>query len=474
MNLNPFEWFRGSLVVAWRDFTANATSVRGVFVSILMLLVMIGAAFGLSGLAPTGPGIQNEYVLWASPAYPTNGSAAGVVVWVADVFGEGRPDVDIALGEPVLPNDPDFVFRERATRITNGTGWVAFPDLGPGFWPLEMRVGILTSTSLVLLDPSPPPGNATLWLRRFEVLGDGAARDVGLQVMRPEGRPVAGAEVRLNGTLQGMTSGDGFFHLRLGAGVWSVAVDVAGERFGQDVFVTESLVSLPIASGPDSILFFLAYILMGVFGPIVAIALSYDALAKERFQGSLELLLVRPATRTGLAVGKFLGTFASVAVPVVGVQLASLAGIAGLTGEWPEAGFAAAFILGTMALLASYVLIMQIFSTFMKSAGTAILSAFFVWLVFNALWNLVILAGTAVLGIEGGTPEYFSFVASALLLNPSGVFQLTLTAYLPPHLLGAFGASLGGLPTWSGPVAFVMWIAGLLVVAVLVFKAKVV
>lgn len=474
MTLQPLEWFRGAFVVAWRDFTSNVMSVRGVFVSLLMLLVMIGAAFGLSGLTSSGPGIQNEFVLWPSSAYPTNGSRAGIVVWVADAFGEGRSDVDIALGEPVLPNDPDFVFRERDTRITNASGWVAFPDLGPGFWPIEMRVGVLTSTSLVFVDTAAPTANYTVWLRRFDILGDGAARDVGLQAMRPDGRPIAGAEVRVNGTLQGTTSADGFFHVRLGTGQWSLVVEYAGERHGHDVIVNEPAVFLPIASGPDSILFFLAYLLMGLFGPIVAIALSYDALAKERFHGSLEMLLVRPATRTGLAVGKFLGTFASVAVPVVGVQIGSLAGIAVLTGQWPEAGFATAFVLGTLALLATYVLIMQIFSTFMKSPGTAILSAIAVWFVFNVLWSLVVLLVTAIAGVEGGTPESFSLTAAALLFNPSGVYQLTLTAYLPPQLIGAFGASLSGLPPWSGPAAFVAWIATLLVVAVYVFQKRIV
>ncbi len=117
---------------------------------------------------------------------------------------------------------------------------------------------------------------------------------------------------------------------------------------------------------------------------------------------------------------------------------------------------------------------MQIFSTFMKSPGTAILSAIAVWFVFNVLWNLVVLLVTALAGVEGGTPEYFSLTAAAFLFNPSGVYQLTLTAYLPPQLIGAFGASLSGLPPWSGPAAFVAWIATLLVVAVYVFQKRIV
>jgi len=249
-------------------------------------------------------------------------------------------------------------------------------------------------------------------------------------------------------------------------------VTYGGDTETFPIVVRQPQTVLPFQLGPDFVLYFVATVLMGLFAPIVAIALSYDAMSKERAQGSLELLLVRPASRTGLAVGKFLGTFLSVGLPILGVAIGALAGVAAVTGKWPDLRFDATFLLATLGLIALYVLLMQIFSTLAKGAGTAILYAILVWLVFNVLWNFVYLAVSAALRIEGGTPEAFTLSSLMLLFNPTGVFQLTLAAALPPSLAG-FGSSYQ-LPDWTGPAAFVVWLVVLLVLAVLAFQKKVV
>jgi len=470
MTLHPRDWFRGAGIVATRDLASNLKSVRVIVVTVLTLLVMLGAAFGLSGLAPTGPGARYEHVAWVHSAdVDDNGTYDGLVVWVSDGFGVPQAGVDMALGEP----DQGDVFVERETRITNASGWVAFRDLGPGWYPLEMRIGDLALTSFGLVTWTPYPVGLSTSFRQFDLVGDGAMRDARLQVVVPSGQPAAEAEILLNGTAQGRPDANGYWGARLDPGDYRINVTYGGEDVGLTFYVTEPTVLLPFLSGPDSVLAFLAFGLMGLFAPIVAIAVSYDALAKERLQGSLELLLVRPASREGLAIGKFLGTFLSVALPMFAVLLASLAGIAALTGRAPDAGFAGAFVLATLALLATYILIMQIFSTFVKSPGTAILSAILVWLVFNVIWSLVVLLVTAALGIETATPEYFAISAATSLLNPSGVYSLTLLAFLPPSVT-FLGGGTGSLPDWSGPLAFAVWIAALLVLAVVLFRKKIV
>ena len=293
-----------------------------------------------------------------------------------------------------------------------------------------------------------------------------------LLVLSIDGTAQADVDVAVNGTVAKATDANGFAWVRLDPGTWRLTLTALGDTWIQNVFVAEPLFELPIFSGPDSVLYFLAFGLMGLFAPIVAIAVSYDALAKERLHGSLEILLSKPASRTGLAVGKFLGTFASVTVPMVGVLLGSLVGIAFAYGGWPDAAFGTAFVLGTLALIATYVLIMQLFSTFVRSPGSAILSAIVVWLVFNVLWSLVYTVVSAVLGVQGGTPEAFTLSAITALFNPSGVYQLTLLAFAPASL--GLGGAGGELPGWSGPVAFALWIAVLLAIAVVLFKRKIV
>lgn len=203
--------------------------------------------------------------------------------------------------------------------------------------------------------------------------------------------------------------------------------------------------------------------------------MSYDAVAKERLQGSLELLLARPASRTGIAVGKFLGSFLSVALPMLGILLGALVGVASVSGKWPDGAFAAAFVIGTLGLIAAYVLIMQIFSTLARSGGTAILSAFVVWLVFNVAWSLVFLGVQAAFHIESGTPAAYALSTATAPFNPNLVYSLVVTTFMPASLLGLFGTTGGGdFPVWTWPVVMLLWIVVLLVLAVIVFRKKIV
>ena len=50
-----------------------------------------------------------------------------------------------------------------------------------------------------------------------------------------------------------------------------------------------------------------------------------------------------------------------------------------------------------------------------------------------------------------------------------------VTPFVPPAALGLFGTTGGGsLPDWTGPVAMLVWIAALLVLAVTVFRKRIV
>jgi len=461
--------FRGSLIVAKRDLAANTKSVRVVVISILTLLILVGAAFGISGLSPLGPGTQNEFVMWAYAVYPNRTAGlADAVIWVSDAFGSPRAGTAVYLGEPYI--EGTFVFRVKKTNLTDADGWVRFFDLPTGAYPLEILEGGFTYTASVFV-AAPPSQNFTATVQTFDLIGDLSFRDLAVHALRADGRPSVGAEVLLDEIPAGRTNGYGFYTQRLSPGTYNVTVVYEGETTPtQRVFVREPQTVLPFQRGPDGVLYFLA-LLMGFFGPILAIAVSYDALAKERMQGSLELLLVRPASRTGLALGKFLGSFLSIALPMLAVILGAVAGIVGLTGKWPTPGFLGAFALATLALVATYALIMQIFSTVVKSPGTAILSAVMVWLVFNVIWNVVFVVVSAALNVQGGTQAAFLLSAITSLFNPTGVYQITILAAAPTALFGGSGA---GLPDWSGPVAFVLWIVVLLVLAVVLFQKKVV
>jgi ABC-type transport system involved in multi-copper enzyme maturation permease subunit len=469
--------FRGSVIVAGRDLRANARGLKVWIISGLTLLAVLGAAFGIGAVTSQGPPIAAQYVLWSTTVWPgANNSTAGIGVWVSDYLGAPRAVFPVTLGNayPLGAKNPTFVPRTSVT--TNATGWATFPALGPGIWPIRITEGAITLTTAAVVTGQRPTYNLTLTVNRFDILGDGADRDASLQAMWLNGQPAYGAQVFVNGTAVGTTDSNGFFYKRFDNGFWNVTVTYRGLRLEQDLSVEPSpLAILPLLRGPNALLLFLGVELMGLFVPIIAIVMSYDAVAKERMQGSLELLLVRPASRSGIAIGKFLGSFLSVGLPMLGVLLGAILGVAGTSGTLPDATFSIAFVLGTLGLIAVYVLIMQIFSTLSKSAGTAILSAFVVWIIFNIAWNLVFLAVETAFHVEGGTPAAFTLSAVTVLFNPNGVYQLLVTTFVPASTLGLFGTTGGGeLPNWTGPLAMVVWIVVLLIFAIAVFRKRIV
>lgn len=473
MSRDPRDVFRGALIVAGRDLRANSRGFKVWIICGLTLLAVLAAAFGISGLGAGGPSLATQYALWSTASYPANNSSAGIVVWVSDYLGNPDPGQVVVLGRANLTNG-SFIERTRAT--TNVTGWASFPNLGNGSWPLRLTEGALKIPGGVQIASQRPTENLSVTLRQFDLIGDGAGRDVSLQAMWSDGTPAEGAQVKINGGSSTVTDANGFHHERFADGTWVITVSYRGETFASGLTIQRSpLAIIPYLQGPDALLLFLGVALLGIIVPIIAIAMSYDAVAKERMQGSLELLLSRPASRTGVAVGKFLGSFLSVGLPMLGVLLGVVVGVAAATGKFPDSVFVVAFMIGTLGLIAAYVLIMQIFSTLAKSPGNAILAAIVVWLVFNLVWSLVVTGVQTAFHIETGTPAYFSLYTATSLFNPTLVFELFVAPFVPASSLGLFGTSVGGsIPDWTGPVAMAVWIVALLVLAIVVFRRRIV
>lgn len=477
MSLDPRDAFRGALIVAGRDLRSNSHGLKIWIISGLTLLAVLGASFGIGSVVSQAPPLSAQYHVWVTPYWPTaSNTTAGIEAWVSDYLGNPHAGFPVVLGERhASPLNTTFV--KQVTVPTNGTGWARFPSLGPGWWPIQVTVGAITPRPQVIyISDARPSYNLTVDFQTFDIIGDQANRDLSLQARWVNGTPAAGAAVLANGTRIGATDGDGFFYHRFDNGAWNVTVQAGRLWQEQDISVTPSpLAILPLLQGPDALLLFLGVELMNLFAPIIAIAMSYDAVAKERMQGSLELLLARPASRTGLAVGKFLGSFLSVGLPMLGILLGALVGVAGVSGKWPDATFAAAFVVGTLGLIAAYVLIMQIFSTLARSGGTAILSALVVWIVFNIAWSLVFVAVEAAFHIQGATPAGFALSTVTSLFNPNLVYSLFVTTFMPPSLLGLFGTTGGGdFPVWTWPLVMLLWIVILLILAVLVFRKRIV
>jgi ABC-type transport system involved in multi-copper enzyme maturation permease subunit len=228
-------------------------------------------------------------------------------------------------------------------------------------------------------------------------------------------------------------------------------------------------------NGADAVLLNLVYGFMGLVLPIMAIAVSFDAIARERAQGSLELLLARRVRRDGILIGKFLGAFGAIAVPVVGVLLAGIAVVTSLSGRPPTGTFALAVFGASLFLIAVYVLLMLLFSALAKSVGTAVVFGVVTWLFFNLIFSFI---ASFLLITSGGyyaSSTYYSTLLTAYLFGPNTVYQLLLGAAVPATG-GGFGYGVviptGYLSVGVILLAAALWIVIPFVLTILVFRRR--
>jgi len=223
----------------------------------------------------------------------------------------------------------------------------------------------------------------------------------------------------------------------------------------------------PLPLGPDLAIFFMiAFINLIV--PIFSIVVAFDAVSKERVQGTMDLLLSRPVTRTGVLLGKFLGSFFAVAFPVTLVLLAGLGIVSAKAGTSPSGVFVATFMAMTLLLIVYYVLLQLIFSSIAKTSGTAVLFGVLVWLLFNFLYGVITLViGFAVFPDEASRTDFNRW---STLGNPGGI-AANITYGAAPVAIQVFlqGAILESAVAATGAI---IWLVVLLVLALWVFQRK--
>ncbi len=231
----------------------------------------------------------------------------------------------------------------------------------------------------------------------------------------------------------------------------------------------------PYEYGPDGVLAVSGLVFLPVVLPIMALAIAFDAIARERAQGSLDTLLSKPVSRAGVAIGKLMGVLAALAVPATVIILAAAALVWALTGMVPTGGFLASFLGTVLYLLLVYTLVFLVVSSSTKNMGTALLASVLLFLLYAFFWGLVSII-IANLMAPGGSVDWLRIVAMLSLATPTGVYQQLLTSLLPA-LVETFYGPIGGTgqelpPLWIS-IAALLWVAVPLAFFVLAMKYRV-
>ena len=203
--------------------------------------------------------------------------------------------------------------------------------------------------------------------------------------------------------------------------------------------------------------------------PLVALLMSFDAIAGEVERGTLPLLLTYPVARWEVLAGKLLAHVAILIVALV-AGYGSAALIAILNDAEAVAGLGALWRLTLTSVLlgATFLGIGYAVSALSRRASGAAGLAIGVWLGLVVLYDLGLLA--AVVADDGGffTTQVFP---AALLANPADAFRLfNLSAAEASAAASGVAGAAGAIPQWQSLCSVVSWPFLALALAALTFR----
>jgi Cu-processing system permease protein len=190
--------------------------------------------------------------------------------------------------------------------------------------------------------------------------------------------------------------------------------------------------------------------------PLMALLLSFDAVAGEIERGTLALLLTYPLSRPGLLLGKFLAQLAVLGIALL-AGYAAAAAAALLTDPSAVEGLQPLFRLFWSSLLlgSAFLGIGYAISAIARRPGSAAGMAVGAWLLLIVLFDLALLA--AVIADDGGTftTRLFSWF---LLGNPADALRLfNLAASKATAAAAGVAGAAEAIPASRALVSVLAW-----------------
>ncbi|WP_291942563.1 ABC transporter permease subunit [Chitinophaga sp.] len=185
------------------------------------------------------------------------------------------------------------------------------------------------------------------------------------------------------------------------------------------------------------------YIFISFLGPLLGIALGFDAINSEKNNGTLVRLLAQPVYRDNLLLAKFYA-----ALTIVGVLFLSLvllmigAGllITGVPMEAAELFRILTFVVLSMIYVGFWLSLSIALSVLFKHAATSALTAIGIWLFFTVFYQLIVnmVVRTVLPDPASLQPEqvviYNNIILSWFRLAPSQLYTDAATTLLMPSV----------------------------------------
>lgn len=211
---------------------------------------------------------------------------------------------------------------------------------------------------------------------------------------------------------------------------------------------------------------FIAFI--NFLGPLVGIALGFDAINSERANGTLSRVLSQPVYRDAVINGKFLARVATIGVMLLSIVLI-VSGLGlrliGIPPTFDEVMRIVAFVVISVVYVAFWMSLAILFSILFRQTATAALAAIGAWIFFTFFMPMI--AGLVASALVPVTPEMattnpmlviknYEVQSAVSKLSPNTLFGEAIIPVLMPQVrtLGLLlpWETTGMLPT---PLSFV-------------------
>jgi ABC-2 type transport system permease protein len=226
--------------------------------------------------------------------------------------------------------------------------------------------------------------------------------------------------------------------------------------------------------------------LLGFLVPLVAIALSFDAINGEFNRRTMSRVLAQPIYRDALLLGKFLAGLLALGIGLLSLWFLTIGLgllLLGLPPSGEETVRMLGFLFATLAYGGVWLALALLFSIVFRAAATAALAALGVWLLFALFWPVLTpIIATLIAGpandIFGPNIAYLHTVQAIDRISPNTLFaEIALallqptTRALGPVLYSQIEGALLGTPLPVGQSFLLIWpqLTGLVAEVILVF-----
>lgn len=215
----------------------------------------------------------------------------------------------------------------------------------------------------------------------------------------------------------------------------------------------------------------------GSFIPAIGILSTFVAFlifGRERASGAMQSVVVRPVTREGLVLSRFLGSLLLLLAGVLaGLFLADALG-RGTTGFYVSGTTLAETFVGAVVVSGFFLGLTMAVTQATRRSGPVLLLGVGLFAFFDFFWGSITSGVASILGLAPGVSGYDRFLVNVTFFNPFGFAQLVqmyfsgTIASLDPtsaHSAAYYGI---GLPALA--IAAVVWIVPLVLVATLLAR----